>query len=174
MAATPHISSVPRGSRRGNRRPRGDPGTKLPWMSRQEELPAVPAAPTQRRLPVSGEEPWQESSRKAGVPEPFCHSQREIPAPAPGNPFQMEDGALRQRENPGLVRLHKQYGHGFILSAPSCVTTEFGTNQHDWKVVNALIGMKKLPNLPAGSTGRHCTWMWETTRSLSPPSVLPL
>lgn len=82
---------------------------------------------------------------------PSATASGRFPATAPGNPSQMEDGALRQRENPGLVSLHKQYVHGFILSAPSCVTTEFGTNQHDWKVVNALTGMKNFQTFQQGA-----------------------
>lgn len=38
--------------------------------------------------------------------EPFCP--RILLPPAPGSPSQVEDGVLRQWENPGLVRLHKQ------------------------------------------------------------------
>lgn len=55
----------------------------------------------------------------------------------------------------------------FTRSTSSCVTTEFGTNQHSWKVGNSFDLEEKLPNLPAGSTGRHWMWMWETTQSLS-------
>lgn len=86
---------------------------------------ASPATP--RQLPASGEGEQQEGRRKRN---PSATASGTFPATAPGNPSQMEDGALRQRENPGLVSLHKRCVHGFVLSAPSCVATEFGTNRH--------------------------------------------
>lgn len=74
-------------------------------MSRQEELPAVPAAPTQRQLPVSGEEPGQQSSRKAGAPEPFCHSQREIPGYGSWQPFPDGGWSVKAAGEPWIGQL---------------------------------------------------------------------
>lgn len=156
MAATPHSALCPEALGV----PKGHRATQLAWRSRQEQLPAVPGA----AAPGFGEE-----SSSAGAPV-GCSCPQHL-----ANPSQAEDGALRQWENPGLVSLHKQYVQGINSSCqPPAVSPEFGTNQHGWKVGNALIRRKNFQTFQLGAqvgTARGCGDRTKPLTSISPSSL---
>lgn len=117
-----------------------------------------------QQLPGFGEE-----SSSAGAPV-GCSCPQHL-----ANPSQVEDGALRQWENPGLVSLHKQYVQGINSSCqPPAVSPEFGTNQHGWKVGNALIRRKNFQTFQLGAqvgTARGCGDCTKPLTSISPSSL---
>lgn len=118
--------------------PKGIEPLKLCQRSRQEELQLCQ---TQQILFLG---------RRAAVLEPFWHSQQDVPASSTSSPSQLEQGALRQWENPGLGSLHQQDVQGIhLVSLQLC-------HRRVWHKSARLekLGMPRF----GGKTSKPCSW----------------